>query len=568
MSIFAGIASISGDAIPAQFHEGLLQVFPRGSWQRNEYRSSTAVILHATQSIFGQCDWKEDQRAVMAIAGLPVHKDALDNPADLFFRAFIEEKLTTVLPSANGTFTSIWHNKYRNTLVIASDSLGGRPMYYAKLDTYLFFSTSLSLLRSLPWLKLTPDLSAFAEQEALGYPLGHRTCFQEVHVMRDNELLVVSEKKLQTSRYYDWTTVANDTWDDVDAVAREAANAVKIAISERASKVNKEEAALLSGGLDSRVIVSLLDKLGKPIQAINLSRHGCQDDVFARRFAQHLGISLEKAPWSPLLPGITTGDTTARMLAAATKSLRGRAVFSGDGGGETLGLLLLEPTTHDLLVAGDLDAAVIEHIHSYAPPKRLLDNDTIACMTNSANRALLTDLSSIKSIPVSKSMQLSLICNDLRCHLHDYFDRIAETEVELLLPFYDRRVIAAVLRLPIPLDKHLYHHFYMRVLNFLPEDIKSVAWQSYPRRAPSPIPPDVGLPNQWSTRNRYFGDEQCRKVTTRMLKGMVAPPIRKSVLTVAIILHRLRVKNFTSSFKFVNAMSELYEHPKLRAKQI
>ena len=559
MSIIAGIVCLSAEKLPPKFYECLLKVFPRGAWKQNKYHSPTAIILQATQSIFRQTDWMEDQHAVIAIAGLALHKDAVDNPIDLFYRAYFDNKLASVLPFANGTFSALWYDKRQKTLVIASDSLGGRPMYYAEQDNCLIFSTSLSLLRSLPWFELTPDLSAFAEQEALGYPLGNRTCYHEVHLLLDNELLVVNSKQIQTSRYYDWTTLAQDTWGDVDAVARLAACAVKNAVIERVNWGSHHETALLSGGLDSRVIVSVLNTLGRPVQAINISRKDSQDDVLASRFAQHIGVSLEKAPWNPLLPGITTGNTTARMLTAATISVRGKAVFSGDGGGETLGILLFDPSTHDCLVEGNLRGAVLAHTHSYSPPKRMLHRDAIDLMMNSAQKALEADLLSRHLVHVSKAMQISLLCNDLRCHLHDYFDRISDTEVELLLPFYDRRVIESVLRLPLPLDRHLYHRFYMRVIEFLPADIRDIAWQSYPGRPPSPVPPDSGIPNQWSIINRYFGDDQCRNAIKRILNGNVAPPVRNLALGVAIIMHLLRIKNFASSFRFVNALSELYD---------
>ena len=51
-----------------------------------------------------------------------------------------------------------------------------------------------------------------------------------------------------------------------------------------------------------------------------------------------------------------------------------------------------------------------------------------------------------------KALHIFVLTNDLRRHLHEYFNRLPRTRVELLLPFYDRRVIESVLRIPPPLE--------------------------------------------------------------------------------------------------------------------
>lgn len=556
MSILAGAIHLSRGELNVAQVRALKAGFDFPGWTHQEFQRPDVLILDASLSLYGSPDWSETDAYVVAIAGRMYSSILDENEVRSLAPALLGDTVRSFLRSANGTFVVLAYDKECSVLRIASDSLGARPLYYMTVEHSLFFSTSIDLLRSLSFAEINLDLTAYAEQEAMCYPLGNRTVFREINVLTDNQLLTVRDGDYAIESYFDWCDVQPFTREEPNELARASAIAVSEAVRARIDFARQTETSLLSGGLDSRVIVSELVRNGRPVRALNLSRRGYQDDVFAARYAGSVGVSLERREWSPMLPGVTAGETTARMLAAALAPVSHGVAFSGDGGGETLGFLLFEPLTCQLLASGNLEAAVNAHLHWYQPPRRLLQSDASQSMRGVAQKRLTEDILT-RGEDLQKAFQRSVLLNDLRCHLHEYFNRIDQSKVELLLPFYDRRIVESVLRITTPLNEHLQHRFYSRVVEQLGQDVRSVAWQVYPGREPSPVPPDPNLPDQWSEANWELGDALSHSLRNIQKSGRLSRHVRSPIVWVALMLHRLRIRNHTSTFKMVVNLSEL-----------
>ncbi len=556
MSILVGAISLSQNKLDESVHRAIRARFKFPGWIHNEFLDPNVVIMNATLSLFGTPDWYETEAGVAAIAGRLFHTHSEMDRVESLAERLLDDVSSSFLRSANGTFVVLAYDKKRMMLRLASDSLGGRPLYYSTSERYLVFSTSLDVLRDLGLQNYSLDIRAYAEQQAVCYPLADRTVFGEVKLLTDNQLLTVRNGEVTVESYFDWSDLSLIPPTEATTLAREAAAAVKEAVRVRTDTSRETEVSLLSGGLDSRVIVSELVRNGRPVRALNLSRRGYQDDVFASQYAQLVGITLERSEWNPLITGVTAGETSARMLSAAVAPLSQGVAFSGDGGGETLGFLLIEPSTCRLLSAGMVEAAVDDHLHSYLPPRRLLRRKSNQQMQGVAQQRMIEDLLS-RGTDYQKALHRSVLLNDLRCHLHEYYNRIDRSKVELLLPFYDRRVVESVLRIGSPLDELLYHRFYAQVLEHLGADIQQVSWQVYPGRSPSPVAPDRQLPDQWSSLGWELGDELAARLHVHISRREISRHIRLPILRLALLLHQLRIRNFTSSFKLVVNLSEL-----------
>lgn len=552
MSFFAGIFSLGGARIDA--HTGTVEAASGLTEHYNISRFSTPefFLIHGDLGILPERGWRSDTETVAAIAGSLYFDESTlsgnkgEQPELHAAASRLGHGEINLLARANGTFALCVYNQRNHCLRLASDSLGGRPLYYAVHSGLLFFATSIEVLKRLDLFPLTADLTSYFEQEAVYYPTGVRSTIREINVLIDNQVIEASRSGLDTIRYFDWSSVPQSA-ESRDELAAHCAAAFRAAM--RCRIHSKRQASLLSGGLDSRLIVADLHDRGLEVETVNLAPEDSQDSVYARRFADVLGIPFSSVPWSPRVIGTLAGDSTASLLMAAQSGLAGRAVFSGDGGGETFGFLLMNDVAASLFAKGNLREGVAEYLSHYQPPKRLFrDPEMRGKIAAGIYERFEKELRKFQYVSPEKSLHIFTLCHDMRRHLYGYFNRVSEARTELLLPFYDRRVIESVIRIPAPLTPLLKHKFYHRMLDFLPSSICSVSWQTYPGHAPCPVPDPDPPADQWSRHHSERNDFAVR-CARLMLTPRFPAFLRRRVALAAIVSHGLGRENYDYLFK-------------------
>lgn len=551
MSFFAGVYS-PGDSSPRFSMADLDAAAALGSeFTISRFTDSRLVLLHGDLGVLPERGWRMTESGVGAVAGalflttLFLSGRDEEQPELAEAMAIAASGRIQNLRNANGTFALCCYDRRTKRLTLAADCIGARPLYYAVESQRVLFSTSLDVLVRMG-ASASCELAAYIEEEAMRYPLGSRTMCQGIHVLTASQALYASEHSLSAQDYFDWSSLAmaDPVVDDLAAASRQA---FREAVGCRAV-AGKRQITLLSGGLDSRVLTAELLDLGYDVEAINLAPRGYQDEIYAARFAQAAKIPLKAIPWPADAVGITAGDGTSNMLASAVSHLSSSAVFTGDGGGETFGLLCMNGEAGEVLSAGNLKGAVQEYLKKYNVSRRLFKEDAYAVLKSIAHERMEAELERIGARLGEKAVHLFVILNDLRCHLHEYFNRIPRTKVELLLPFYDRRVITSVLRLPAPLRPYLKHRFYYRLIDLLPPLVRAVPWQAYPGAEPCPVPDPAPPPTQW-TRNTHLGDRLVWECLRMALSPGLAPVLRRDMVLAAVVRHILGIGNSTYLFK-------------------
>lgn len=422
-------------------------------------------------------------------AGLTAGDDDIDQ-----WLATPHSGLRAVLPSATGTFALAAYAG-DGELLLATDALGARPLYYAASGNLLHFATAFPLLLQMLPGEHVLDRQALAELIAFSYPLGRRTLSAAVSVLRDGECLLVSAGKVRVERYHDWRDEALAERDR-QAELQECAEAFRMAVASR-MPVSGVQHALLSGGLDSRMIVARLREERRPVVVANCSPAGTLDEQCCSDFAREAGVPVRRVAWTPDLLQGTAGKTTTVMLKRALSCLPPGPVFSGDGGGETFGFMLISPALLAIVKQHGL-ALALEHLSAKERISRNVVTPDFADELDALARdGLLAEFATMRGIHPHKALQLFFLLNDLRCHLHDYFDSLDEAAHELLLPYYDRRVLQSVLRIAPPFDDYIRHRFYYDLLPLVSSLNLLAAWQSYPESIPCPKPPRAGGMTQW-----------------------------------------------------------------------
>ena len=208
MTLFAGIYSFKPDGI---INNDIIQLFKsslsRRAGEFNVYSNHTFAIVKYDCKAFGVPGFAENSTSVAALAGEPYLSDVdgveYSRYSDLLT---ISEKLARghleILRSCRGTYSICIYNKNENSLVLATDKLGERPIYYFIGDDYLFFSSKLGVLEKVDLIPKKMNLSAFIEERAFGVPLGNNTYYCDIKLSERWTVSSVPERPEKNSALF------------------------------------------------------------------------------------------------------------------------------------------------------------------------------------------------------------------------------------------------------------------------------------------------------------------------------------------------------------------------------
>ncbi|MDE2181812.1 MAG: amidotransferase 1, exosortase A system-associated [Alphaproteobacteria bacterium] len=249
----------------------------------------------------------------------------------------------------HGQFAIALWDRRDQTLFLARDRLGEKPLYYAMLaDQTLLFGSELKALMVSPAVNRAVDPCAVEDFFALGYITDPRTIFSSVKKLDAATTLLLRRGSPPRFRQY-WdpkpTGESERSLDDAAAALRE-----RLGAAVRSQLVaDVPVGSFLSGGVDSSAVTSLM-ALTVP-EAVNCFTIGFDDRqyderAYAEAVASRYGTRHQVEVVSPddfdtvaALPGIFDepfGDSsslpTFRLARLARRSVK--VALSGDGGDE------------------------------------------------------------------------------------------------------------------------------------------------------------------------------------------------------------------------------------------
>jgi asparagine synthase (glutamine-hydrolysing) len=243
---------------------------------------------------------------------------------------------------------AIWDQR-RETLFLARDRLGEKPLYYCMLaDQTLIFGSELKALKIHPGLDRSIDPCAVEEFFALGYIAEPRTIYSAVRQLPAGMTLTIRRGEQPKIRAY---------WDPAPAnIDNSDLNNLEDALLDRLSKIVKSQlvadvpvGAFLSGGVDSSGTMALMARAAKdPITAftIGFNDPAFDETAYAATVAKHYnshhviarmqGDEMDMVDRLPAIFDEPFGDSSAlpsfRLMQLARKSVT--VALSGDGGDE------------------------------------------------------------------------------------------------------------------------------------------------------------------------------------------------------------------------------------------
>jgi asparagine synthase (glutamine-hydrolysing) len=258
-----------------------------------------------------------------------------------------EEHGTAFVERLEGMFAVALWDTSRGRLVLARDRLGKKPLVWTRLpDGTLAFASELKALLALPEVSREPDLAAIDAYLALQYVPRDRTGLRGILRLLPGHMLVAEGATERVERYWEpqpYEGPGSDTeW--LELVRETVGDAVR-----RRLVADVPLGALLSGGIDSAIVVALMAQASpEPVRTFTVGFPDAAYDerelaraVAERYGTQHTEIMLEPDA-TATLPRLAEafdeplGDEAALPLYLVCEAARREVTVAlvGDGGDE------------------------------------------------------------------------------------------------------------------------------------------------------------------------------------------------------------------------------------------
>ena len=321
-------------------------------------------------------NWQE-LRAELEKAG---HQFKTRCDAEILPAAWLE--WGTALPEKlNGMFALAIHDAEIDSLFLARDRCGQKPLYYTSGSSFTFASEIKAL--SAAGVPLRPDPSHLSTWLSLRYLPEPFTLFENIQTLPAAHWMTVSASgKTHLERYWQPTPKSpSNTEAPLDTLDQLTRSSVELALQS-----DVPIAAYLSGGVDSALLAHYIKDLGADITTVSIGFGAASDETAtAQTTADHLDLPHHSTQLTPQslsdLPRIIQqmdrpiGDALILAfdhLAQHTSSLGCKVALGGEGPDEHFAGYSFQRaflTAHKLGPLGrTLAATVIDHL-----PPSLLD---------------------------------------------------------------------------------------------------------------------------------------------------------------------------------------------------
>jgi asparagine synthase (glutamine-hydrolysing) len=217
---------------------------------------------------------------------LGVERAGVDSDAALLLRLY-EQFGEAFLPRVNGGFVAALWDRPERRLVVFNDRLGLFPLYYARPNGDLLFASGVRALLADPSLERSVDRVALNQFLVFDHMLDDRTLLAGARLLPQAAVLTCRDGDVSLRQY--WTPRYPDVYEPrpertyVDGFVHHLRQAVA-----RQSADDLSRAVLLSGGMDSRLLLGPLAERGETVRTLTFGIPGCDDASVAAEVAAAL----------------------------------------------------------------------------------------------------------------------------------------------------------------------------------------------------------------------------------------------------------------------------------------
>ena len=297
-------------------------------------------------------------RTELAAAGCTFHGTS---DTEVMLAGFDKWGLLMTLPRLAGMFAIAVWDAATDELYLVRDRMGEKPLFLAQFGGNVAFASEMKAFRCLPDFPVEIDASAVADVLRRGYISGSHTIYRAATRLGPGSYAVISARNGAANVRLESYWSLRDALPARSAQRRfasddEATNALDALLTgvvgdEMVADV--PVGAFLSGGIDSSLIVGLMQKVAtRPVRTFTIGflENSHDESPFAREVAKHLGTEhteimlaaqdalnfVERLPSIFDEPFADSSQLPTLLVSAVTRQ-HVTVALSGDGGDELFG---------------------------------------------------------------------------------------------------------------------------------------------------------------------------------------------------------------------------------------
>jgi len=214
------------------------------------------------------------------------HRFQTNSDTETIVHAY-EEWGESCVESFRGMFAFAIRDERRDTLFLARDRFGKKPLFYAQYDGLFVFASEMKAILTDPRFERRIDDEAFAAYFLLSYIPAPLTIFAGIRKLRPGHTLTIDRDGIRERQYWDITFKPDRTRREAD-ILDEFTTRFEEAVRVRLIS-DVPLGAFLSGGIDSSAVVAFMAKArgSDPVRTFTIGfsgAAGAADDE--RRYAR------------------------------------------------------------------------------------------------------------------------------------------------------------------------------------------------------------------------------------------------------------------------------------------
>jgi len=262
-----------------------------GRWSEVGGRRSEQLTTHdsplrdAWAVLDGELYRTDELRNGLQSAG---HHCRSDSHAELLLRGYLAEG-RAFLRRINGKFSAaIWDGRNRR-LILTNDKIGMKPLYYCQAGGRLLFGSEIKALLRGGDVSRRINFKGLAQFFSFGHLWGEETFYESVRILPAGAWVTydADDDRLTVDRYHRFTAPSTVTTDRGELLDR-IDSVFKRAVDDRTAKT-ADLGLSLSGGLDARTILGVMDCRETPVRSVCLGIEGSLDHRSSQQLAALAG---------------------------------------------------------------------------------------------------------------------------------------------------------------------------------------------------------------------------------------------------------------------------------------
>ena len=266
-----------------------------------------------------------------------------------------EEEGSACLEQLNGQWALAIRDTVNNTLFLARDRVGIRPLHYTIAGGRLIFASEIKALFVDNQVTRELDPRALEQTFTFWTTLPGTTAFKDIKELPPGHCMTVREGAVSVEKYWDVPLYPRARWidDPPEVIAEKLMELLLDAVRIRL-RADVPVGAYLSGGLDSSAVTSLIVKhfnndvrsFGIRFEESTFDEGSFQDQMVEYLGVNHSEIRTRNSDIARLFPGIIrhterpllrTAPVPLHMLSRLVRDSNYKVVLTGEGADEIFG---------------------------------------------------------------------------------------------------------------------------------------------------------------------------------------------------------------------------------------